>query len=154
MEFRNSLLAVILLLLVVSCVGDNNQIQDQQEEAALVIRKSDFLDYLGKQSKEANDYDKIIVIPAVGCTGCISAAESFYLANHYNKRLLFIFTIISDVKMFKQDFPSVEEGDNVIFDDKDELYYMGFYSQFPYEFNVTEDDNIELVQLVTDIEQP
>lgn len=44
----------------------------------------------------------IVIIPEVGCGGCISYAEDFYKLNNNRKELFFIFTNVMSQKKIKQ----------------------------------------------------
>ncbi len=46
--------------------------------------------------------------------------------------------------MFKQDFPFANEAANVIIDEGNELYYMGFYTHYPHEFVLADDEDVQL----------
>src|SRR5690606_5594537 len=88
--------------------------------------------FLEDNGKRRTDYARILIIPNAGCTSCISNAESFFMDQHANKEILFIFTMISDIKLFKSGPISPYIGiDNVSVDQKDRLFDMGFHSQYP-----------------------
>lgn len=47
-------------------------------------------------------YDWIVVLPGVGCHGCIQEGECFMKNNCSNAKILFILTNISSLKIFQQ----------------------------------------------------
>ena len=69
-------------------------------------------------------YEKVYIIPGVGCSGCITNAENFYKLNHSDSTVLFIFTGIKSLKVLRKKYSSIcfEDSDNVIID-TDRVFY-------------------------------
>ena len=63
-------------------------------------------------------YEKVYIIPGMGCSGCITNAENFYKLNHNDSKALFIFTSIKSIKVLRKKFSSIdfENSGNVIID--------------------------------------
>ena len=62
-------------------------------------------EYIAKAIKEANielDYQWIVVLPGMGCHGCIQEAEAFMSKHIADKRILFVLTKTSSLKILQQ----------------------------------------------------
>jgi hypothetical protein len=117
---------IIILFILVSCKspkkpGDN-------------ISKDDFKEFLLAQHIKLANYNKIIIIPGVGCGGCISDAQATYLKNYKDVATLYIFTAITDLKMVNNMLPSdAHQFKNIIIDKTNYLVDHGFKSIYPSE---------------------
>lgn len=90
-----------------------------------------------------SNYNYIVVIPGVGCSGCISEAESFFLENK-NDSVFFIFTKINSLKHLR-----LRVGDSInnknVYIDKDDvvLHYDVNKSLYPLVFDIKKKDDIK-----------
>lgn len=70
----------------------------------LACSKPAYTDMVSKEiekhfsSEQLSRYDRIVLIPNSGCTGCISQAEDYFAKMHSDERTLFIFTNIFSKK--------------------------------------------------------
>lgn len=67
----------------------------------------------------------VVVIPNQGCTGCISEAESYVMANHQKApNISYVFTRIQSHKLLKRKLgDSILNRTNVILDEKNYITY-------------------------------
>lgn len=88
---------------------------------------------------ELNHYESVVIIPGSGCTGCISAAEYYFIENCNDNKILFILTnFISEKSM------SIRLGgkDNIdrsnVIVDKNNNYYLSEFEEriYPIHFKV------------------
>lgn len=61
-----------------------------------------FLENAIEQLKIDKQYEWVIVLPGVGCHGCIQEAEFFMKENISNDKVLFVLTSISSIKILQQ----------------------------------------------------
>lgn len=105
---------------------------DKRPEAA-TLAQSDFallLDHHGRSSIDL--FSTMVVIPNVGCGGCITRGEGYFVEHVGDPNYLFIFTMIPDIKLFKQSYIwQYAEQANVIIDSGNMMPAMGFYSDRP-----------------------
>ncbi len=72
------------------------------------------------QMKINKDYQWIVVLPGLGCHGCIQEAETFMKENIKNKDILFVLTKISSLKILQQKIDiKLKEHTNVYIDKVD-----------------------------------
>lgn len=81
------------------------------------------LQNLGKDSIDVELYTHIVIIPNVGCSGCISEAEHFFQENE-EAPILFIFTKIRSLKELRLQYGKRLERKNVLVD-KEQRYASG-----------------------------
>ncbi len=103
-------LFIILLLLFSACTSITNKFF----ETAII------------QYKDVIDADGILlIIPSVGCTGCITGAE-YFINENFNKypNAIYVFTNISSVKLMKLKMPLVpfDTSNNIIIDTMNKFY--------------------------------
>lgn len=110
-----------------------------------ILYKADFNTFVKSHDLSAEDYQKIIVIPGVGCTGCISEAQSNYNKNYKDTHTLYIFTAIVDLKIFKNTLPEdAENYKNSIIDDSGALLDLGYKSIYPCELSLSDADTVSI----------
>ena len=101
------------------------------------IDQKQFDSFLRHHQKHITDYDSLLVIPGVGCTGCITNAQSFYYDHKESPKILFIFTDIQDPKIFRQEVPdSLWQRPNIIVDLDDRWPEVDFQSIYPGLFRI------------------
>lgn len=117
---------IFFFCLLVSCrQDDNNGYQT-------LIRGDDFEAFLQANAVKTNSFKEIIIIPNVGCSSCISDAEKDFIKQYKNQDRLYIFTSISDFKLFKISLPNAAlSSKNVIIDIDSKLVEIGFNSIYP-----------------------
>lgn len=81
---------LFLSIYLISCKGNINDVE------------KDFLANAVVQLNIDKQYDWIVVLPGVGCHGCIQEGEFFMKNNCSNAKILFILTNISSLKIFQQ----------------------------------------------------
>lgn len=86
-----SILGLIILLFTISC-GDNPSKKEKE-----FLNKN--IENLGTLS---NSYKWIIILPGVGCHGCIQDGEFFMKKNIHRNDILFIITKVSSIKILQQ----------------------------------------------------
>lgn len=92
---------------------------DKVFDSAIIELKPDF----GKEGLNA-----IVIIPGIGCSGCISYVESFLKDNYDNKvGVKFILTRIESKKMLIQNTGIDLKNENVIVDDLN-VFSKGVYN--------------------------
>lgn len=94
--------------------------------------KEGYTDLVVNMLKEENDissYSHIVIIPELGCGGCISEAENFFRENK-NENIYFIFTKISSMKEIRLRLGKMIEQKNVLIDEQ------GLYASKKEEMNV------------------
>lgn len=117
---------IFFFCLLVSCTQkDNNGYQS-------LIKSNDFEAFLHANAVKKSHFKEIIIIPNVGCSGCISDAEKDFIKQYKNQDRLYIFTSINDFKLFKISLPNAAlSSKNVIIDIDSKLVEIGFNSIYP-----------------------
>lgn len=117
---------VVLVLLLIAC-GPK-----PEREVLYIVSHTQFEGFVSNQGYRMSDYNKFIIIPGSGCSGCISAAELYFYEHHNDPKILFVFTAIEDPKMLKLRFKDEYLAfNNVIFDDYDDLINLRYSSFYP-----------------------
>lgn len=136
-----NILLIITLLITLSCNKSNNNELNNNS----IILKKDLIHFLKTEKYSYKIFDKIIVIPGSGCTGCISDAEKKFSENYKNNKTLYIFTAIGDLKLFKLSFPNdAFSFKNVIIDSNNVMFDYGFKSTYPSELEINRGLEIEI----------
>ena len=93
-------------------------------------------------SIDLSNYEKVIIIPGSGCTGCISAAESYFIKNCANEKILFVLTnFISEKSMYVR----LGGKDNIrrhnVVVDKNNNYYIHEFEEkiYPFIFDINDE---------------
>lgn len=101
---------IIILILSLSVACKKNEKDIEQEHLSSAIDKIDV----------DNNVNWIVVLPGLGCHGCIQVAEAFMKDNIENKEILFVLTKISSLKILQQKIGvQVKEHPNVYIDRED-----------------------------------
>lgn len=112
-------------LVLVSCSTGNTTIG--WEKTPLEVSLLDSLIDI----KNVEESNRIIIIPEVGCTGCISNALNYFHQSR-NREEIFIFTSILDMRMFRQEIAEeLWSDENIIVDSLNYLNKVGFESSYP-----------------------
>ena len=88
-----------------------------------------------KSRIDINTYNRLLVIPSEGCSGCISSATAFVINDlKYEDSTLVVYTDIKDLKFFKLNVGSVLEDYNFVILDLDNTFstpsIKSIYPQF------------------------
>lgn len=104
------------------------------------LKSNEFISFLSDKNYNYQKFTKIIVIPGVGCGGCISDAQAEFNKNYKDAKTLYIFTAIADLKIFKNSLAvDALTYKNVILDVDDALPTMGFKSIYPSTIKIKQD---------------
>lgn len=90
---------------------------------------------------------EIIVIPGVGCTGCISEAQVFFEENYESPKYFFVFTGITDPKLFNNQISiELQQLNNVLVDKNNILMDAGYNSIYPSYLELTDSNKFIVKQ--------
>jgi len=79
--------------------------------------ESEFLSNAVDQFKIDNNIHWVVVLPGLGCHGCIQVAEAFMRDHIKNTKIIFILTNISSLKILQQKTGfKIEDHSNIIVD--------------------------------------
>lgn len=82
--------------------------------------EKDFLENAIQQIKLPDNYQWVIVLPDIGCHGCIQEGEFFMKQNITNKKILFVLTNFSSLKILQQKLEThLNEHPNIYIDKED-----------------------------------
>lgn len=122
MKFK---LFLFILIPVFSCSVKNNTIVDFQNK----------LMDLSSLKLDIENYNKVLVIPGAGCSGCVSGAENFVKENiHQIDEILIIFTAIPSQKMLKVKLGINLDQHNIYLDLDNQFNSGKVYSFYPTLF--------------------
>lgn len=139
MKIRD-LTIISLLILLIGCNQKQNILNNT------TVAKIDLNNLITKNNLNADNFKKIIIIPNVGCGSCISDAQTSFTKNYNDTTILYIFTAIEDLKLFKNVFSKKElSNKNVIVDTANLMSTYGFNSIYPVETKITESDSLEMI---------
>jgi len=100
------------LILMVSC-------QQNTEK-----REKDVFTKAIEQLKIDSKYQWLVVLPGLGCHGCIQVGEDFMQNNIEDERILFVLTKVSSLKILQQKTEvRIDEHNNILVD-KDNLFQL------------------------------
>lgn len=96
--------------------------------------------------KVSNQAKAILVIPNVGCIGCINNAEDFIVKNiNKTENLVVIFTNFQYKKILKMKLGNaIYYHSNILLDDKNEVYRQGLFSQYPVIYYLRSNQIIDI----------
>jgi hypothetical protein len=138
------MLLIVFSLFILSCdiKTDNNAYSNMSLSA------SSFENFLKENDKIPEEFERILIIPGVGCQGCITGAQRYFYEHHNDSSILYVFTGITDIKMFKNEIDQTYlNNNNVIVDIDNNMAVIGFHSIYPgylgkkrakYEFTIFE----------------
>lgn len=97
---------VVLSLFLQSCTKSNAEIE--KEEIQLFINNN---------SDKIKGYDYMVVLPGLGCHGCIQEAEVFMQNYINNQKIVFVLTKIESLKILQQKIGiKLSEHKNILLD--------------------------------------
>ena len=96
---------LILLILLTACKANTEE------------KEKDFYNNAILEAKIDANYQWIVIMPGLGCNGCIQEAEAFMREYVKDERILFVLTKLSSLKIFQQKTGiTVSEHSNVLID--------------------------------------
>jgi hypothetical protein len=108
-----TLFFLYLLLLIVSCA--NKPRPDKELEA-------DALNEAVNKSVSGKSFEWLVLLPGMGCHGCIQEGEEFMRDNANNSKIIFVLTKIESLKILQQKIGIKVAGRSNIYIDKDGLF--------------------------------
>lgn len=133
------------LITVVFFGCGTSRINDSDQVGGSVVLEVDFRAFLQENGLDAKDYSSILVIPSVGCGGCITQGEQYFFENADAMDKLFIFTMIQDLKLFKQSHIwAYSSQGNVLIDEGNMMRRIGFYAEMPCFVEYTGDAKLNI----------
>lgn len=92
---------------------------------------------LNNSSRSFKDYEKIVLIPGAGCTGCITIAEQYYREHRNDGSILFIFTDITSVKnlRFRLEEETLDKKNIIL--DLDNNFFFPDYDESIYPYSIS-----------------
>lgn len=100
------------------------------------------LQFYTNNIKKVKNYERIIIIPMIGCPDCIENAKLFYKNNYKDENLLFVFTEILDLKTFYKDYenylfnPNNSLHSNIIIDQDNSFRSSNINFLVPFEIKI------------------
>ncbi|CAD0009618.1 hypothetical protein [Flavobacterium chungangense] len=120
---RKLLFYTILSSLIAFCFSCNKSIQEKEKD-----QLTDAVDNIGIKK----NIDWIVILPGLGCSGCIQEAEDFLKKNANNKRIFFVLTKIESLKILQQKTGvKIGEHSNIIVDRADQFIVPTDNSIYP-----------------------
>lgn len=142
-------LFIIAIAFFTACSSSNSsgsRAETSQKASDIGLTSEKVERFLLSYGKAISSDIRILVIPGVGCSGCISQAQDFFYDNYKSTGSLFVFTGITDLKMFNIEIPdSLRKRDNVIVDDGNKLMELGYDSIYPCYIEKGSEDQLILV---------
>lgn len=122
MKFK---IILLILLITFSCSVKNKTIVDFQNKLTVIA----------KDKLVMKNYNKVLVIPGAGCSGCVSGAEKFVKENiDRADEILIIFTAIPSQKMLKMKLEIDLNQHNIYLDLENQFNSGNVYSFYPTVF--------------------
>jgi|BioPla2DNA2_1021312.scaffolds.fasta_scaffold03320_12 hypothetical protein len=105
MKYFNIFFIIVILLITGSC-----------QKKAHKIEKNNIIKAM-EQMDVGDNVSWIVILPGLGCTGCIQEAEVFMKDHINNEEILFVLTKISSLKILQQKMGiQIKDYQNVIID--------------------------------------
>lgn len=105
---KSSMFKLFIFLLSLFFTSCNNGTYEQEHS---------FLSEAIKKINVSKEYDWIVILPGLGCHGCIQEGEFFMKNNIQNKKILYILTNLSSRKIFQAKTGiKLKEHENVFID--------------------------------------
>lgn len=81
--------------------------------------EKDYLDERMRSLKALKDKKWVVVLPGLGCKGCIQEGEAFMSKNIDNKQILFVLTKVESIKLLQQKTGvQVSDHQNIFIDEE------------------------------------
>ncbi len=106
------LIAVLTLVFTVSCKKNNKEIEETYLTSLLNETNIDNI----------NNYNYVVILPGLGCSGCIQEGEAFMKKNIDNKQILFILTKVESLKILQRKIDIKIKNYANIFVDKNDVF--------------------------------
>lgn len=102
----------ILLNLIIACLFLQSCTKSDAE-----IEKQEIQSFVSDNSNQIKGYDYVVVLPGLGCHGCIQEAEVFMQNYINNQHILFVLTKIESLKILQQKIGiKLSEHKNILLD--------------------------------------
>jgi hypothetical protein len=108
-----TLFSLCLLLFIVSCA--NKPRTDKELEA-------DALNEALHKSTSGKGFEWLVLLPGMGCHGCIQEAEAFMRDNVNNSKIIFVLTRIESLKILQQKIGAKVTDRSNVYIDKEGLF--------------------------------
>lgn len=112
---RNYICGILIIIgavFMVSCKGGSEKVE------------KDFLTNTLEQLKIDQAYEWVVILPGLGCHGCIQEGEFFMKKNISNTKILFVLTNISSLKILQQKIGIKINDHHNIFVDRDNRFKL------------------------------
>ncbi|MFB9076197.1 hypothetical protein ACFFLS_05370 [Flavobacterium procerum] len=120
---RKLFLYTLLSSLIAFSFSCNKSIQEIEKD-----QLTNAVDNIGTKK----NIDWIVILPGLGCSGCIQEAEDFLKKNADNKRIFFVLTKIESLKILQQKTGvKIAEHSNIIVDRADQFIVSTNNSIYP-----------------------
>jgi hypothetical protein len=108
MKIYLNVLTILCFLFVVSCSNNKKNVSQDIEKEKLL---------LAIESIKIDSFQWIVILPGLGCHGCIQEAELFMKEYIENEQILFILTKVESIKILQQKIKfSIKDSKNVYID--------------------------------------
>lgn len=105
MKIRTVFYLFIFLLYLTACGNSTEEIEKNHLSKSIA------------QIEVGDQYKWLVILPGVGCHGCIQDAEYFMKKNVANKKILFVLTNVSSLKILQQKTEiRIDEHSNIFID--------------------------------------
>lgn len=135
-------------LILAFTLGCNHSVSQKSKSSSYSISQTDFATFLSRHNTRYEAHTLVVVIPNVGCGGCITQGEAYFMEHVDDSNYLFIFTMIQDMKLFRQSYIWLySERENVIIDSKNVMSTIGFYADRPCFIETGTDNQLKVMPL-------
>ncbi len=122
---KHNILTPLLLMAIVFCIMPSCQEKNNDEKEFISAA-------IANQGIVLNDYKYVVIIPGIGCHGCIQESEYFLKQNINNKNILFIISNPQSLKILQNKIKvKLNDYDNVIVDRKSTYELPTNYAIYP-----------------------
>jgi len=118
MKLYVKLLLAAFVLFGITCVNKNHKREQTNPERDALLAAID------KSKINTSNYDWVVILPELGCHGCIREAEIFMQENVNNDSILFVLTKVESLKILQHKIGvNLREHKN-IYVDSDNLFVV------------------------------
>lgn len=116
MNFNRYLYIVLVISFILSTIYSCNKSEKEIE--------TEYLSNAVEQAWVDSDYRWIVVLPGLGCHGCIQEGEAFMRDHIENKEILFVLTKISSLKILQHKTGVDIAMHSNIYVDREDVFYV------------------------------
>lgn len=139
------------LILVLGCNADNKSVENGFDNSGLhkfSLKKN--LQILGFNESSFHETEVFLVLPSIGCDGCITNTENFLINNYRTtKNIKFILTAIKSKKLLKTKLGMDLEHENLILDTLGVFNQGSFNSIYPTIYFVDDQLGVDSVKRIS-----